>query len=403
MLGLMVNGDTGAFGPIPATSTRRISGAERRADEHPGIDPWPVDIRDRLDERTARSLGYFQFVIAAAAPDLPRWNTGAAGMVLNHALNDILALISDVVEGHGRSAARAARAMFEHLINYADVTSSEESADRYVSHRYVTESLIAQRVLYFRSQGKRATPQPTKVQKTLRRSSLGPLKEAINKYGAGFQRGYTPVTLKVRAERFGFAEAYDGYKILSGVMHGAAGGILGTQDTINGYLVNRTGPDLRLAGIAYVEGLTWWCQLIERVVKRGATSRIEMLLEASHDLREAWPQLMDALDQLDRELWPKVPPPPVTTVLALYPNGVRWYVHRPLDQTLTLALPPSGEEVDKALETARQMYVNYRPEDFGGRPMSIALLHITVDEKPGAPTVAAASILVPDDIRHLEP
>lgn len=182
--------------------------------------------------------------------------------------------------------------------------------------------------------------------------------------------------------------------------HGAAGGALGTRQELNGGTLHRTGPDLRLAAIAYVEGLTWWCQLMERVAKHGTSSRIDMLASISYTLRDAWPEVSDALQAADRELWPAHPPPPPFTILALFPNRERWYLYRPLEETVTLAVPPTGDDINRIVERAREVYADYRPGNYGNRPMTVAVPDTQVSEQPGARGVASQGIIVPADIRR---
>lgn len=395
---VVVNGSSGAFGPINVSTTQMRRGVEARADEGPRLHPWPEDLRERLDEETATMLSAFHAFVVGASPDMYRPDSEAAYSVLHHAMNDVLALVDHVVRGDGRSAARAARALCEHLVNYADVTTSSDMTERYMSHTHVTDDLIAQRALYFRAPGGGHRPRQTKWQREMQRVARQPLAQALDAYGTAYRRGFTPRTFRDRANEHEYPDAYDGYRILSGVMHGAAGGLHGTRETIRGSMVLRVGPDLRLAALAYVEGMNWWCQLLERVLAQQSSSRLDVLAGVSKYLRDAWPRISDALHAMDRALWPVDPPAPVHTVLALYPRGDRWYVHRPSEWTLTLAVPPQGEDAVRAVREARLAYGDYRPADAGGRPMTFAVPHINVDEAAGAPTINSAGILMPQDV-----
>ena len=48
------------------------------------------------------------------------------------------------------------------------------------------------------------------------------LDSAITRFGSGFRRNWSADNLYAAAERHGLADEYDGYRILSGVMHGTS-------------------------------------------------------------------------------------------------------------------------------------------------------------------------------------
>lgn len=389
------------FGPGAAT-TRLYAGVEHRADDGAVLGEWPEDLRGEVSEPTAWLLSNFQFYVAAAIPDMHLSDDGAQMMVINHATNDVLTLLAEVVHMDGRPAARTARALFEHLVNYVDLQNSHELRERYIQHRLVTEDLIGQRQLYYRVQGRRRIPGPTTAQKKLLRKSHEPLRRALARFGTAFRRGFTSQSLRSRAQAHGLDEGYDGYRILSGVMHGSSGGLLGTRKTIKGSAVHRTGPDLELATIAYIEGLTWWTELLRRTTSEsGSTSRIDLLIEASEALIGAWPEVSDAIAEVDRRLWPSSPPIQVMAILAMFPRGERWYLYRPHEATVTPAEPIEGQDVREVVDRARELYRGYVPASFGGRPMTVAVTHIRVKELEGARSANASSILVPEDIKSL--
>lgn len=106
----------------------------------------------------------------------------AAAIVGNHAFNDFDGFIDSLFSGDGRSAARVSRSLYEHLVNYCEVMSSKNAAERYLAHRAVTADLLGDRTQglpYLKgAQQKRERSRLAK----LKRDSLKDLKSALAKF-----------------------------------------------------------------------------------------------------------------------------------------------------------------------------------------------------------------------------
>lgn len=71
-------------------------------------------------------------------------------------------------------------------------------------------------------------------------------KRVIQVHGPWFRSRWTQVNLRDRADQVGLGGEYDSYRLLSAVIHGAAGGDLGHRQEIGGAQVLRTGPAVGL-------------------------------------------------------------------------------------------------------------------------------------------------------------
>lgn len=374
---------------------------DRRADEwhertQPDFDVWE---RSGADFHSA----YNDF-IAAAHPfvrDFHTINVGAAEhLVLNHAINDVLDLLHDCISCHGRDAARAARALFEHAVNFADVTTSPSQAKRYLDHEAVTAELLGLRQPGLERLSGRARQREAKRYARMAKSATPRVAAAIKKYRSSFRRAWSASSLYDRAVKAGMASDYDAYRILSGVLHGNSGGLLGTRRLVGGRAVHRAGPDMKLASLAWLEGLTFFHAFLGHVLKtREQNLSAQRLQAATTLLLDQWPTLHETLRTMDDELWPKEPIPAPMAVLGFFPSGVRWYYHDLELGAITVADPPAdaAEQETKARELMAGQLESYRPDAFGGRPMTVAMLGVSVQPKPGAPWVPAKQILVPTD------
>lgn len=309
------------------------SGVERRADEprerigysRPLDEELPDDFLEALD-----------FVVADLSFAVGSWHRdlkGAQGMIVNHAANDALLLVGEVKMGAGRSAARTARALFEHLVHYCEVTQSgaagSEAAERYEEHVYVTADQVGRRAIGLaRLRGKSARGEKRRLERQLRGHERG-FQRVVAAYGKGFKKGWSSRNLFDMATAHGYSDDYDSYRILSAVTHGSAGGLVGTRRGMGADgICHRLGPDLQLVPAAFHEGLTWWRELVKRLPPVPGPNSLPLAM-ADHveELLGCYPSLLEATRRLDGLLWPTAPSPNVTVpVLAVFQNGTHaWY------------------------------------------------------------------------------
>lgn len=321
--------------------------------------------------------------------------------ILTHVLNDVQSLWVDACSGRGRPAAHAARALYEHLVTYCDVAASATDADRYMEHRHVTNALIAERGI-----GLDLLNGDDKRKEKSRLARLG--KTAVQarnallaKYGQSFGRGWNPKDLRTRATAHGLDGRYDTYKILSSVIHGSSGGLVGTKREVWGAPVHRVGNDYQLAAFALLEGVRSFRELLDRI----ATSDDAGAWAAAHlrDITDAavveWPEFRRAALRVDNAMWPTVPPPPSTVaILAFYPSGRRWYMHDTVNDVIIAALAPATEPaVPQAILDSS---MRYNPAAFEGRPMTAAFEGLRLTPRPGARPGPTEAILVPERLKR---
>lgn len=393
-------GDGKAFGLHKTNrSVLGTDGAEVRSDEFD--DPYesyqpPSSLWDPDFDHFLRA--YPALVIDA----LTQWHetlSGARGMIVNHATNDVLILLRAVRDGDGRTAARTARAIFEHLVHYKEVASSRDKATQYEAHQHVTADQLARaRIGLGLLRGK------ARKQEGLRLTALGrraqrPLLEAMDRYGASFQRGWTAGTsVRSLAERHDLMPGYESYRILSGVMHGSAGALLGTRREKGSQVTHRLGMDLQLAPLAFHEGVAWWRAMLDDLPATAVHPDWGLgLREATDELLTGYVEVFAGCRRLDNRLWPTGGAlPKRVAVLALYPNDkARWFLH-----DLAAGLLRPARLVGEAPEGMDELVAKLRPEvgKAGGRPATCAVLHVRVEPIEGRRPVHEAQLLLPQDI-----
>jgi hypothetical protein len=360
-------------------------------------DPFDADpgrLWDSLDLKTRQEIFDWREAVALHSGRLlDHLPNEASKLILTAATNDVLTLVTHVNQLDGRSAAHSARALFEHLVNFLDVQSTVDAAERYEAHRHVTEEQISRRRWYLQYLDKKARKRESGRLKGLANRSKQPLAQAIAQYGPRFRLGWAAGTLRDRADAHDLAEDYDGYRILSGVIHGSSGAMAGIVKTIRGRVVHRIGPDLDLAASAYAEGLMNYYQLAKALVAATNLPEADELYGRTGNLILALPTVRETLRRIDAKMWPAAPAPATFAVVALYKSGrQRWFIHDLREETLTLAEPPD-DPPDLSIPLADLEY--YDPEQFGGRPMSTVFPHISLVPHPNTTRVPAASILVP--------
>ncbi len=318
----------------------------------------------------------------------------SAAIVGNHAFNDLDSFIDSLLSGDGRAAARASRSLFEHLVNYCEVMSSQDAARRYIEHAAVTADLLGNLthgLHYLR--GTQHKQERTRLAK-LKRDSLHHLRDAISRFGPKFRRDWSSRNLHDRAADHGYGNHYDTYRLLSQVTHGSCGGVLGSHATITGKTVHRTGYSLELATLSYLEGFTFFQEFTEQIEAR-QTIDTRQLADSIDVLLGYWPKYRNALMEIDKLLWPASPPPGPVAIMALYPNGrVRWFFWEPTLNRMKNAYPPADcKFVEERLrDYVRDGNVNI-PPNMEGRPITTAVAGVQVTPKEGASWFSAGGIL----------
>lgn len=320
----------------------------------------------------------------------------AAVIVGNHSFNDYDSFSGSLISGDGRSAARTARSLFEHLVNYCEVSSSRVAAERYLAHSAVTADLLGNLTHGLnRLSGKKQKQERNRLAK-LRRDSTPLLRSAMSRFGTGFRRDWSARNLYDRAKAHGYENHYDTYRLLSQVTHGSRGGILGSHSTISGRTVHRIGPSLDLAILSYLEGFTFFRQLS---FEMGAHQNFDTheLVAALDSALGYWPTYREALLAVDRQIWPSMPPPGPVAIMALYPNGrVRWLLWEPTLHRIKPANPPTDNEfMEKRFRVAVQSGDVSIPEEMHGRPVTSAVHGVQVSPKSNTQWASASGIFLP--------
>jgi len=278
----------------------------------------------------------YPFVRATHNSDLPE----AAQAIANQAFNDFQDLLADLLDGRGRPAARAARALIEHAVNLATVTSDEDAAARYLAHGTVAAVVQTDTAIGLnRLRGRDLKAERHRLRKLgqRRREAEG----YVERYGAGFRRSWSASNLRDRASVTGLGDLYDYYRLASMALHGASGGAAATISQGTGRRVHRMGPALAACIPAYHEGIRAFRIIAGTLV---STSRyidgteVDDVLDA---ILEDWPEYRAAMVRVDRWLWPKEPPVGVVSVLAISRSGARrWYLWDVDTEMIIEAEPP---------------------------------------------------------------
>ncbi|MEU3348786.1 DUF5677 domain-containing protein [Streptomyces sp. NPDC006700] len=363
-----------------------------------------VAVKGELAANMSRMLPDFPKLISDALEELhivirrffTETTNRSANVVGNHAFNDLDSFIDCLFSGDGRSAARASRSLFEHLVNYCEVMSSPEAAERYMEHKGVTADLLGNLTHGLRYlRGNDHKQERSRLAK-LKRESLRPLRAALSRFGASFRRDWSSRNLYQRASAHGYESHYDTYRLLSQVTHGSCGGVLGSHTAIAGHTVHRTGPSLELAVLSYLEGFTFFRAFAGEV---GTRQRIETreLIESIDALLNYWPTYRQALTSIDAMIWPESPPPGPVAIMAMYPNGrARWFFWEPALNRMKPAYAPEGSErMEERFRRHIQEGNIEIPPNMEGRPITSSVSGVQVTPKEGSSWFTASGILTP--------
>lgn len=322
----------------------------------------------------------------------------AAGLIFSQSCNDFSDLLRDLGEGSGRSAIRAARALIEHAVNFVDVISERDSAGRYIDHlSFVHELQFDLKVGVERMPAGKRRSYLHRLSKAAREARAD-VERAIGRYGAAFRRQWAASNLFDRADKYGLSDLYGFYRLASLVMHGAAGGTLGTLREQGGPPILRTGPALELCPFAYYAGV----RAHRIVVQESTRVRSDLdpigVLSILDRLNEEWPGYRDTIEKIDEELWPKGPVGSEAVALISRTGAVRWYWWNRESGAMIEAEEPEIEGgVRRDLDRLRA-YARTSPEKafregdqwssitFGGR--------VTVRPKPGGRIIPDAAVML---------
>ncbi|MGY5068386.1 DUF5677 domain-containing protein [Streptomyces griseus] len=365
---------------------------------------YGISARGELQSSVQRTLNELPKLLNAAIEELAtvvrrfftETTNQAAAIVGNHAFNDFDGLIDALIVGDGRSAARACRSLYEHLVNYCEVVTSNEAAERYVAHRAVTaESLSRLDGGLKQLKGRDYKRERQRLAK-IGRESESDLRAAVAKFGKSFRRDWASRNLRDRAVAHGYGDDYEVYRLLSQVTHGSGGGVLGSYTHISGSAVHRTGgPSLELAVISYLEGMTFFRNFARDIESHQAIPTRELVV-ALEKVIAYWPIYRNALQALDKDTWPIEPPPSPAPVLALYPGGgTRWFLWEPAYMLLKRAHRPEEadwieEEFKKKVASGELIF-----PDLQGRPITTAVHDLQVAPLEGAEWFPADAIFLP--------
>ncbi|RXR25747.1 hypothetical protein EQW78_17440 [Oerskovia turbata] len=320
----------------------------------------------------------------------------AIKMVLTAATNDVLALLRHVNHLDGRSAAHSARTLFEHAVTIYDLyePGGPNPPERYEAHQHVTRQFVAQRrwwlTLLSAKQRRREEARLDRMQREADGALTG------TQYAAGtFRRQWHEGNLYDRAAGHGLTPGYDGYRILSSVVHGSAGGLSGVVKKIDGTDVHRVGMDLDLAAIAFAEGLWSWREFARKLQKETARDEAANMVRVADELLGCLPRVRATLVDIDKRLWPKDAPARPIAMLAIYGQGrkLRWFLadHRTGSAIRTAAPEADVPQLEFLLRQAR----DFDHDAFGGRPMTAVFPGLTVVPKPDAKPVPLTQIAAP--------
>lgn len=354
-------------------------------------------LAERLPSDDARFLEEVTPILMLNSGALYRAIGGdARAMVLTAATNDILALLHHVNHLDGRSAAQAARTLFEHAVTINDLYEhgGPNAPERYEAHQYVTRSIVAQRRWWLGLLPKKAQRREEARLDRMQRDADAALAQ-VQYPAAEFRRQWHVGNLFDRASRHGLSDGYDGYRILSAVIHGSAGGLGGIMRQIEGAPVHRIGGDLDLVTIAYTEGLWSWREFAKKLHKETARDEALALVWVADELLARIPSIRSSLVAIDKQLWPKTAPVAPMAMLAFYGQGrrLRWFLRDDQTGSAIPAHPPEGEVPGMGYLLEQAKIFNH--EAFGGRPMTAIFPDLAVTPVSGAKPVPLSQIAVP--------
>lgn len=315
--------------------------------------------------------------------------------ILTAAKNDTLALVRLIDSLEGRAAAGLARANFEHLVNFRDVTAaSDNTSERYLDHRHAVAAKMSERRWHLDLLDSKSRRKERNRLDGLAHRAKRPLLEAAKRYGPGFKNGWAKGTLRDRAKAHKVDYLYPGYSGLSGVIHGSSGGLTGLVRDVEGVSVHRTGPDLELTALAYEEGFASFNELATTLRSITGLPHADEIAQRAANVLHGIPEIRNALAKLDRKMQPRVPGiPALVMVLLIHPSlKHRWIVQDTRNAIVCVAEAPNPEpDISDLLNEAQ----GHPFELYNNRPMSSFFPQLPAHPKPGASWFPATGVLIP--------
>lgn len=249
----------------------------------------------------------------------------ATRSVLTHLANDTIDLIYDLLHGRGRSATRVARSLFEHQIAI-ELVKDPTMAQRYLDHdavgrRYFLELDRTERFVT----GTNLKAHRFKMRKVDNETSAD-AGAAVARYGAGFRRGWTPLSIREHATHLGHESDYSFYKVASLPTHGAVAGIFGSRQTVGREVVHRTGPALAACPLPAIYGLSFIQIALQAAEATTGHGALEHWQERVRALISELPSYITATGDIDKELWPEAGPVNAAPMVVVdsYRNAELW-------------------------------------------------------------------------------
>lgn len=376
------------------------NGREHRADEVPSFEFDLPPFREVTGEESFRAVQSFPLRVHAEYSYYLRGQEQlATRTAFNHLANDLMCLGSEVTEYAGRSAARTSRAVLEHCVNMADTFGNPDVGERYLTHESIVAQLIAQHGAGMELLPRRERQKEERRLQQLRKGHEQKAAEGKAAYGSGFSRQWSRVSLFDRCKALGWEDRYDGYRILSSVIHGSAGGLLGTKRQTTSGTIHRLGPSIELIPLALLEAVRSVQALASHAEDHWPGFDSSETKAACNDVIRSWAEMRHRLFKLDSGIWPEMAAPDPIAILGLYQSGERWYWYDPLAQMMAVADEPDEAEVGEQVRARIEQIRAEIPRDpsFNGRPITVALPTVRVRPKKGAPFIHSQSILVPKD------
>jgi hypothetical protein len=289
-------------------------------------------------------------------------------------------------------------------VNLHAVLSSADLAERYTRHTAVATSLEARAGFGItRLSGNEYRSEVHRLRK-LEREARPAVDAATADYGPAYVRGWAPDNLRDRAEAADLTGLYDYYRFSSIVLHGNAGGVVGTVSDAYAQPVHRTGPSLALCISAFHEGLRAIVEIVRQLqaVQRGLD--MSPLQDEIADLLDYWPTYRRAVRSIDRHLWPREAPPHPVAVLCVFRSGkTGWYWHDPRFEVMVEANPPAPGSMTLAQEgrLAAQVAQAERIMEPRDVCVTIAVFGVRVTPRPDKPGIPDQALLVPRDSRRV--
>lgn len=217
------------------------------------------------------------------------------------AMNDFNDLLFDCISGRGRSALRASRVQFEHLLN---LTAMKEPAmlNRFMSHSGIGTPAVARwNPLEHFLKGKQLKAARHR-KRVLLRDSRKQMEEVLSEYGHGFSLQWHPKSIRQRAIDAGLEEEYEFYRASSAAVHGSASTMDGSVWFSEGRPISRVGPVVITCPSAMAGGL-WFYTKLNRTLEGLVDLRAASLLPTLQRLGAMLPEFCSYTNALEEGIF----------------------------------------------------------------------------------------------------